>query len=117
MERFFNLLFQFTAIMNYGYATVMLSSTTLVSYQNGLRVFYQMGLCGLVGRLVALWVLKVYPDEQDKEENLEKTILFKSGGAENPSQGEHGSSYRRRTFILIDSPALLASSMLRPRSQ
>jgi len=55
MARFLVFFFQFFSIMNYGFGTVMLSSTTLVTITNALFVFWQLGLCGLAGRCLAIW--------------------------------------------------------------
>ena len=48
--------------MNYGYGTVMLSSTTLVSPDYALGVFCLMGFASMGSRLLAIWLLEVFPE-------------------------------------------------------
>lgn len=48
--------------MNYGYGTVMLSSITLVNPVTALEVFTLLGFSAVMGRLIAIWLLEVYPD-------------------------------------------------------
>lgn len=62
MERFLTLCFQIIGFMNYGYGTVMLSSITLVNPVTALEVFTLLGFSAVMGRLIAIWLLEVYPD-------------------------------------------------------
>lgn len=62
VERFFTLLFQVIGLMNYGYGTVMLSSMTLVGPTQALKIFTLIGFSAVTGRLIAIWLLEVFPD-------------------------------------------------------
>ncbi|KAE9380919.1 hypothetical protein N431DRAFT_459831 [Stipitochalara longipes BDJ] len=62
VSRSLDLIFQILGLMNYGYGTVMLSSTALVSPPNGLMVFCLIGFASLCSRLLALWILQVEPE-------------------------------------------------------
>ena len=61
LARFFDLLFQVTGILNYGYGTVILSGTTLVNPFFAFRFVALVGVSSILGRLIALWLLSVYP--------------------------------------------------------
>jgi hypothetical protein len=62
--------------MNYGYGTVMLSGTTLVSPRNSLVVFCLMGYASVCSRLAAIWLLEVFPDvPNDREEERGMQIV------------------------------------------
>lgn len=63
IARFMALLIQVIGLMNYGFGTVMLSGTTLVSPRNALLIFVLIGLAALASRLVTIWLLEVYPEE------------------------------------------------------
>lgn len=78
IARFMGVFFQFFSIMNYGFGTVMLSATTLINMTSALSIFWELGLSGLAGRLIALWVLQVYPDIPlvEAEENGEERIVL-----------------------------------------
>lgn len=54
--------------MNYGYGTVMLSSMTLVGPTQALKIFVMIGFSAVTGRLIAVWLLEVYPDGPAKAE-------------------------------------------------
>jgi hypothetical protein len=60
--RFNMLVWRVFGLMNYGYGTVLLSGTTLVSPKNALAVICLLGFSGVLARLIAIWVLEVYPD-------------------------------------------------------
>lgn len=60
--RFMEIFFQVLGLMNYGYGTVILSGTTLVSPRNALVVFCLMGYASVCSRLAVIWLLEVFPD-------------------------------------------------------
>lgn len=60
--RFSELLFQIIGLMNYGYGTVILSATTLVTPTNALMVFFLIGFASMSSRLLAIWLLEVFPE-------------------------------------------------------
>jgi hypothetical protein len=60
--RFLDLVFQIIGLMNYGYGTVMLSGTSLVSPKNGLAVFCLMSFASMSSRLLTIWLLEVWPE-------------------------------------------------------
>jgi len=62
IARFLDVFFQVTGLMNYGYGTVILSGMMLVNPYFALRTFILLGFLALIAKLVALWVLDIYPD-------------------------------------------------------
>jgi hypothetical protein len=62
VERLLALVFNIIELMNYGYGTVMLSGMTLVNPVVALRIFTSIGFSAVMGRIIALWLLEVYPD-------------------------------------------------------
>jgi hypothetical protein len=56
IARFFDLVFQVIGLMNYGYGT------SLVSPENGLAVFCLMGFASMSSRLLAIWLVEVWPE-------------------------------------------------------
>jgi hypothetical protein len=94
IARFFQLAFQVIGLMNYGYGTVMLSGTSLVDPVNALKVFCRLGFAGLGSRLIAIWVLNVFPDVRVIEEfpsgtsNDGKSHLVEEVGLQNRSFSE-----------------------------
>lgn len=62
IARFFDLVFQIIGLMNYGYGTVMFSGTSLISPANGLMVFCLIGFASMSARLLAIWLLEVWPE-------------------------------------------------------
>jgi hypothetical protein len=76
VARFMEIVFQILGLMNYGYGTVMLSGTTLVSPRNSLVVFCLMGYASVCSRLAAIWLLEVFPDvPNDREEERGMQIV------------------------------------------
>lgn len=56
----------------------MFSGFTLVGPTNSIRVFTVVGFSSLVSRLIAIWLLEVYPDERlpgDREVEIEGVRL------------------------------------------
>jgi hypothetical protein len=82
--RFSDILFQVIELMNYGFGTVMLSGTSLVSPVNGLTVFCLMGFSSMSSRLLAIWLLEVFPEVSEVSEVAERGIMMdalkRSGG-------------------------------------
>lgn len=68
IARFLAIVFQVVGIINYGYGTLMFSGFTLVGPTNSIRVFTLVGFSSLVSRLIAIWLLEVYPDEKVSEQ-------------------------------------------------
>ena len=48
--------------MNYGYGTLQFSGFTLVGPFFAIRTFTLIGFSSLISRLIAIWLLEVYPD-------------------------------------------------------
>ena len=63
VARFLAVFFQVVGVMNYGYGTLQFSGFTLVGAYFAIRTFTLIGFSSLVSRLIAIWVLEVYPDE------------------------------------------------------
>jgi hypothetical protein len=70
-----DLMFQVIGLMNYGFGTVMLSGTSLVSPRSGLSVFCLMGFSSMSSRLLAIWLLEVFPEVEEKEEDEEEDVV------------------------------------------
>lgn len=62
MARFLATIFQITGVMNYAYGTLLFSGFTLVAPYYAMRTFTLIGFSSLVSRIIALWLLEVYPD-------------------------------------------------------
>lgn len=86
IARFVDLLFQIIGLMNYGYGTVILSGTTLISPVNALTVFCLMGFTSMSARLLAIWLLEVFPEVPVLKGQVTTTDNFK--GNESESQSE-----------------------------
>ncbi|KAF1849573.1 uncharacterized protein K460DRAFT_119 [Cucurbitaria berberidis CBS 394.84] len=66
------LFFQVTGLMNYVYGTVILSGMMLVNPYIALRTVAVIGLSGLLAKLIAMWLLTIFPDiESQYIETLE----------------------------------------------
>jgi hypothetical protein len=62
--------------MNYGFGTAILSGMMLINPYIALRTFILIGLSGMVAKLIALWLLSVYPDIETRgKEEAEKQML------------------------------------------
>jgi hypothetical protein len=53
----------------------MLSGTSLVSPRSGLSVFCLMGFSSMSSRLLAIWLLEVFPEVEEKEEDEEEDVV------------------------------------------
>ena len=80
IARFFDLVFQVIGLMNYGYGTVMLSGTSLVSPSNSLMVFCLMGFASMSSRLLAIWLVEVWPEVPVEENGIAMGDLNEGDG-------------------------------------
>lgn len=72
--RLLAIVFQVTGLMNYGYGTLQFSGFTLVAPYFAMRTFTLIGCSALVSRLIAMWLLEVYPDvpvDKGKSDGIE----------------------------------------------
>jgi hypothetical protein len=67
VARFLALLFQTSGLMNYAFGTVILSGMTLVNPHIAQRITLLMLLSGLVAKVIALWLLDIYPDVEAEQ--------------------------------------------------
>lgn len=80
IARFFDLVFQVIGLMNYGYGTVMLSGTSLVSPANSLMVFCLMGFASMSSRLLAIWLVEVWPEVPVEDSGIAMGALKEDDG-------------------------------------
>lgn len=70
--------------MNYGFGTLQFSGFTLVGPFFAIRTFTLIGCSSLISRLIAIWLLEVYPDvdvEGGKDGAIEGIeLVAKKGG-------------------------------------
>ena len=62
MARFLATIFQVTGVMNYAYGTLLFSGFTLLAPHYAMRTFTLIGFSSLVSKIIAIWLLEVFPD-------------------------------------------------------